>query len=240
VEIGATRVSKTVGVIGGMGPAATVDFMRRIVEATPAAHDQGHVHVIVDSDPSVPDRTAATVAGGPDPSPWLAAMARRLEIAGAEILVMPCNSAHNFAGAITAAVGVPLVDWPGVVAEHLVDEGVRAVGVLGTDGTLAGGVFRGALAARGCAGVEPSPEAQRGVSSVIAAVKAGAWDRADALHLLRRAAEDLAEHGAEALVLACTELSVLAAERSLDAPAAMPVFDASDIVAKHVVALALA
>jgi aspartate racemase len=232
-------MSKTIGVIGGMGPAATVDFMRRIVKATPGKSDQAHIHVIVDSDPSVPDRTKATVADGADPSPWLAAMARRLESVGAEILVMPCNSAHNFAGAITAAVDIPLVDWPGVVAERLADAGVRAVGMLGTDGTLAGGVFLSALAARGCSGVAPSPEAQAGISSVIAAVKEGEWDCEGALDLLRHAAEDLTEHGAEALVLACTELSVLTAERPLDVTAGTPVFDASEIVAKHVVELAL-
>ena len=83
-----------VGAVGGMGPAATAEAFRRIVAATPAQRDQDHLHVIIDSDPLIPDRTRALLHGGSDPRPRLIAAARRLEAAGAQVLCMPCNTAH--------------------------------------------------------------------------------------------------------------------------------------------------
>src|ERR1700679_257808 len=102
---------KPVGVIGGMGPEATVDFLRRIVAATPARDDADHIHVLVDNNPQIPSRIAALIDGhGEDPAPVLCAMARGLEKQGADFLVMPCNTAHYYLQRIARAVNIPVLD----------------------------------------------------------------------------------------------------------------------------------
>jgi aspartate racemase len=100
---------KCVGVLGGLGPAATADFFSKVVMATPAAADQDHLHVIIDNNPKVPNRNEAVAGTGVSPAPVLAEMASRLETAGADFLVMVCNAAHAFQDAITDAVRVPFV-----------------------------------------------------------------------------------------------------------------------------------
>ena len=233
-----TDVLGTLGVIGGMGPAATVDFLRRVIDATPAQRDQDHLHIILDNDPSVPDRTAAIEGKGPDPSPQLAAIASRLELAGADTLVMPCNSAHHFADAITRAVSIPLLDWPAIVAKQAVAQGARSAGILATTGTVTAGVYKRALEECDCATVEPLVRDQDEVMSVITEIKEGEYGEANALDRIRLVAGTLVEQGADVLVLACTELSALTATRSLATSSAVPLLDASDVVARHVVSLA--
>jgi len=100
---------KVVGVIGGMGPDATVDFMSRVIAFTEATRDQDHVRMLVDNNPAVPCRQEALLRDGKDPGPVLAGMARGLETAGADFLVMPCNTAHAFADVVRDAVSIPLL-----------------------------------------------------------------------------------------------------------------------------------
>jgi aspartate racemase len=228
-----------VGVMGGMGPAATVDFLRRVVEATPAERDQDHVHMIVDHDPTVPDRTAAIVGRGPDPSPQLARMAQRLEAAGAEILVMPCNSAHAFSASIQGAVAIPLVDWPGIVAQECASRSADRVGVLATSGTLASGVYDKALTHVGCVQVRPPNDDQAAVMTAIEAIKAGTADANTIALEIRSVIDRLVVNGIDTLVVACTELSLLAAHDAIEpVDSRHAVLDASEIVARHVVRLA--
>jgi aspartate racemase len=231
-------VALTVGVIGGMGPEATFDFARRLVAATPAERDQEHLHVIVDCDPSVPDRSDAIIAGGEDPSPWLAAMARRLQVAGAELLVMPCNSAHYFAAAITSSVSIPLVDWPGVAAEAARAAGARRVGLLATAGTVECKIYHAALKERQLVAMAPGAAEQQGLTHAIKAVKREGSNPL-ALRLTREAVAKLAEAGADYILLACTELSTLSSAPGGLGQGAL-VRDAADIVARHVVARAIA
>jgi aspartate racemase len=237
---------KTIGVLGGMGPAATVDFYRRIVEAVEAARDQDHLHVLIDSDPSVPDRTAFLLGDGPDPVPALIAMARRLEGAGAELLVMACNTASAFAPRVAAAVGVPLLNWPDEVARGILarrPQTARA-GVLATTGTIATGLYQRAFGGHGVAVLVPDAPAQEQVMQAIygpEGVKAGSGDWRTARAQVLSCGEGLAEAGADVLVLACTELSVLFAPGPDGARAAawpVPTYDAAQVVAERVVELA--
>jgi aspartate racemase len=99
----------TAGVLGGMGPDATVDFMAKVIAATSAETDQDHARMLVDHNPKVPNRQAALLANGEDPGPAMAAMAKGLQDAGADFLVMPCNTAHAFARDIRDAVSIPLI-----------------------------------------------------------------------------------------------------------------------------------
>lgn len=106
-------MSRVVGVIGGMGPAATLDFYAKLIAATPATREQDHLRVLIDSNPGVPDRNLALAGGAPSPEaapgPVLADMARGLERAGADLLVMACNTAHAFEADIRRAVAIPFV-----------------------------------------------------------------------------------------------------------------------------------
>ena len=100
---------KIIGIIGGMGPLATVDLFEKITLHTKAQQDQDHLRVLIDSNTNIPDRTAALLHGGEDPVPQLIASATSLEKMGAQVLVMPCNTAHNFYDAVAGAVEVPVL-----------------------------------------------------------------------------------------------------------------------------------
>ncbi|QAB18886.1 aspartate/glutamate racemase family protein [Leucobacter muris] len=220
-----------VGVIGGMGPLATVDFYRRIVAASPAARDQDHLPLIIWGDPRIPDRSDALTADGADPTPAIRAAALSLVAAGAERLVVACNTAHVFLDRALQGVDVPLIS--------LVDETVRVaaereiggegVAILATDGTIASGVYQRAFAAAGVPAFAPPESLQRRVMQAIRDVKSGDLDAASAL--LGDAAGELRETGAGALLAACTELpSVLGAEF-----AGLPVLDPMALTAAALV-----
>ena len=100
---------KTIGILGGMGPAATADLFTKIINSTEAGCDQEHLHVIIDSNTNIPDRTEALIHGGADPTEQMTQSARRLAEAGAELIVMPCNTAHGFYDAVCASVTVPVL-----------------------------------------------------------------------------------------------------------------------------------
>jgi len=200
---------KTVGVIGGMGPAATAEFFRRLISATPANVDQEHLHIIIDNDPSVPDRTAAILGRGIDPEPVLVSMAERLEKAGADFLVMPCNTAHHYLAAIRGAVGIPVLDMPAEAAA-LVDRG--PVGLLATDGTIGSGLYQRAFSGRGIELIIPASEDQGAVMRVIDAIKAGG-DPAAFAGEIASVVSRFCDAGAAAVVIACTEISLIAGEK---------------------------
>jgi aspartate racemase len=239
IEAGAVP-TQTVGVLGGMGPAATVDFLAKIVAATPAERDQDHLHVLVDCNPQVPDRTAFLRSQGEDPRPSLIVMATGLERLGASFLVMPCNTAHAFAEDIRAAIAIPLVDWPGVVADAVLAAGVKRVGILATSGTIFADIYRIPLEERGLESVVPTASGQAELMRAIYGVegiKHVGPDSRVARHALMAGAADVVRQGAAAVVLACTEFSLVRALGELEV--GVPVFDASDIVARHVVGRAL-
>jgi len=230
---------KTVGVIGGMGPFATADFLHKLISATPAERDQDHLRILVDCDPRVPDRTEFLAGNGPDPRPMLSAMARGLVRAGADLLVMPCNTAHAFRDELQAAVDIPLVDWPAVAADAVAATGASSVGIIASSGTMLAEVYQPVLRARGIACLAPPPAGQEFATQAIygpAGVKRAGPRSATALADLRAAAATLTEQGAGALLLACTEFSALHAIAPLDP--GVPVVDAADVVARHVVSLA--
>lgn len=231
--------SQLVGVLGGMGPAATLDFLHKMLAATPARSDQEHVPVLVASIPQVPDRTAAFRGDGASPLPALLASARRLAEGGAGLLVMPCNTAHLWFDELQAAL-------PDLPMLHLVDAALAEaveiagptarIGLLATDATLAAGLYPNRTPA-GSALQWLMPTAGEMLDAVmpgIAAVKSGELERGTAL--LRRAADALARRGAQALVLGCTEIPlVLTRDRS-----PLPVIDATAALARRAVAWSLA
>ncbi len=196
---------KTIGIIGGMGPLATVDLFRKIVQNTKAACDGEHLHILIDNDTSIPDRTAAILGGGESPVPALVRSAALLQGAGAELLVMPCNAAHYYRTAVQKRVGIPLLDMIGLAAKVLLLRGIKKAALLATRGTVLGGVYRRALEPSGITLITPDETGQQIITDLIyGGVKAG---RAD-YDATRAAAvmEDMLGRGAETLILGCTEL----------------------------------
>jgi len=204
-------MSKVVGVIGGMGPEATVEFLRRLVAATPAQDDSDHLHVVTDSNPKIPSRIAALIDGnGEDPAPVLCDMARRLEAHGADFLVMPCNTAHYYLPAIARSVRIPLLDMVALSIENLGGEGSKLarVGVLASPAVRLVGLFEARLAADGYATVWPEREDEDALLGIIRAVKAG---RVEQGHRKQYAdiVSRMSDANADAFLVACTELSVM-------------------------------
>ncbi len=189
-----------VGVIGGLGPLATADFLRKLVLATPARRDQDHIPTLVWSWPQTPDRQAPIVRGeGASPGPWLAAVARSLVSQGARCLAMPCNAAHAWYDEVVAAVDVPCL--------HIVDAAAAEappgpLGVLATRATLLAELYP-RRTGRTCL-VPTEAELAEVVDPSVAAVKRGEGDRWS--EALRRVVDRMLDAGAGAVVLACTEL----------------------------------
>jgi aspartate racemase len=158
-----------VGVLGGVGPAATVDFMAKLVRNTPAARDQDHIKVMVEQNPQIPDRTEALLGGGDDPTLALYAACKTLEEGGADLIAIPCNTAHAFVERIQPSLTIPIVNMLTCTADYLREAfpGVREVGVLATSGTLASRVYETALAARGFVQIAPAEAAQARLMNAI-------------------------------------------------------------------------
>ena len=199
--------SKTLGIIGGLGPMATARFLELTVRMTEASRDQDHLEAILLESPSIPDRTAYILdRSNPSPLPPIVALAKKLESLGAGCLAIPCITSHYFYDEFSAAVSVPFLNILRETAAHLKENGVSSAGVLATTGTVQAGLFQRALAEQGIRCLTPDEEHQAMVMHVIYSnVKAGLPVEQE---LLRQAAASLRRQGAQCLILGCTELSL--------------------------------
>ncbi len=198
---------RPVGILGGMGPEATILLMQKVLAAVPARDDADHVPLIVHQNPQVPSRIAALIEGtGEDPAPVLAGMARDLDRAGAKALAMPCNTAHHYADAVAGATDLPFLDMLEATAAHLTEARARRVGMLASPATRLTGVFEPYFAKVGLEPVWLAEDAP--LLDIIRAVKAG-FPVPDLAPRLAEAANRLADQGADHLLVACTELSLL-------------------------------
>ena len=228
--------NEPVGILGGLGPMATVYFMQRVLTLTDASRDQDHVDMIVWSHASIPDRTAYLVGDSTDsPGPVMAEDARQLERAGARFIALPCNTAQAFIDEVQGAVGIPVIDIveETVAAALAAVPGLTTLGILATDGTLRARTYHRAAEAAGLRPVAPDDVVQKDVMSMIYdGVKAGVpveRDRFDA------AVAHLRAQGAQAVVLGCTELSILRTDLGVDS---VDVIDSLDALAARTVTLA--
>jgi aspartate racemase len=212
---------RLVGILGGMGPEATILLMQKTLGlVTRAAQgpldDADHIPLIVHQNPQVPSRIARLIEGhGPDPAPVLAQMARDLAAAGAQALAMPCNTAHHYAPAIRAATALPFLDMISATADHLAAAGARRPGMLASPATRLAGVFDAAFAGRGLAPVWLADEGP--LLALIRAVKAG-QPMAGLGHQMAALAQGALAQGADHLLVACTELSLLTDALPQDRP----------------------
>ena len=226
---------KTVGVIGGMGPAATVDFFRRLVEATPAARDQDHLHIIINNDPTLPDRNRAIAGIGPSPGPAMASAASALQRAGADFLVIACNTAHAFLADVHSATALPVIDMVAATVATVKRDhsGSRAVGLLAVDGCLEAGLYQRALLAEGLSPVRLSPKDQATFMALIYSVKAG--DAGPGVRAGMRALTGrLIDAGADLVIAACTEVPMVLDVSDL----ACTVISSTDVLVRETIVFA--
>ena len=208
---------RTVGVLGGMGALATVDFLQKLVAATPAANDQEHVPLLVRFCPQIPDRADALLGRGPSPEAALVAAAQEIEHGGAQCLAIPCNTAHAWHDAVASAVSIPIL--------HIADAALLAasqlgasdaVGLLATTGTIRSGIYQ----LRGGPAVgwitSNDDEQDQWVMPGIRAIKANRLD--EGARLLRMAAQALVRRGAKSIVMGCTEIPIALAQQDVGVP----------------------
>lgn len=215
---------KVIGIIGGMGPLATADLFQKIILHTAAGCDQEHLRVCIDSNTNIPDRTAALLRGGADPVPEMVKSARRLESIGADVLIMPCNTAHNYYHSIEGAVSVPVLHMIALTRDALRARGVKCAGLLATDGTVQTGIYQRTFAQSGIELLTPDADGQSAVMDVIYnGVKAG--DLTHDVTAFRAVCEHLLARGAEVLILGCTELPPAFDLYRLDYPSIDPTLE---------------
>ena len=221
---------KVLGVLGGMGPLASAHFMVRLTLLTPAERDQEHIPTVLWSDPRVPPRTAAKLAGGEDPFPALLRGIRGLEAAGCGAVAIPCNTAHGWFAGMRDATALPILHIVDAAAADLARQGVvpGRIGLMGTAATLAMRLYQDRLEGAGWDCLVPTAaEMERLVTPAIALVKANRV--ADAYPALAEVANALAARGAQAVVLGCTEIPL----GILAGPALpFPVVDTIDALAR--------
>lgn len=204
------RGPRTIGILGGMGPEATILLQRKVMNAVPARDDSDHIPLLIDMNPQVPSRIAHLIDGtGEDPGPILGTMARRLQDAGCAALAMPCNTAHHYAAAITSAVQVPLLNMIDLAAHHAAKTVERGgcVGILASPAVRKTGLFERALAPQGISVIWPDPD--DAMLSAIKLIKADGPVQA-ARDSLTRASSELLKTGATLQFIACSEFSLIA------------------------------
>ncbi|MFD8064231.1 aspartate/glutamate racemase family protein [Streptomyces cyaneofuscatus] len=222
------------GILGGMGPLATADFYRRLVERTPAGSDQTHLPVLMWADPAVPDRTAALLGEGPSPVPALVEGARWLQRAGVSCIAVPCNTAHAYVEQLSRATGVEVLDMIRAALEAAARRtpGLERVGILATRGTRLAGLYERVGARLGLDVVQvPGPVQDKYVDAAIRAMKGGA-DPTGPTRWIATATESLKEGGAQAVVAACTEIPLISGQ----AARVLPLVDSTDALAEAAVA----
>jgi aspartate racemase len=221
------------GIVGGMGPLATIELMRLVTEETPATCDQEHVPLLVYSNPQVPDRTKAILGEGPSPVKALVESFQLLEKAGVTFLAFPCNTAHYYLPEVEARVSIPIVNMIEETAVEVEQAGISKIGILATDGTIRTGIYQKALKRRGIETEIPDEKGQLAVMQAIYAVKAG-YDLNDAARILEPVLIYMSER-VDAVIAGCTELPML-----LRGPArGLVVIDTLRVLARRIVERAL-
>ena len=223
---------KTVGIIGGMGPAATAMLFQKMIDYTDAKTDREHMHILIDNRPSIPDRTSAILNHDDTPLKKICESGKALEAIGAELIVIPCNTSHYFYQDIQKSLNVPVINMLEETAKECKKFGFTSVGVLATTGTRKTGIYEKALNACGIKAVYPKDQGQTLLMSLIydyvkAGKTASAWMFADELEVMKK-------EGVQAFVLGCTELPMIFCDGDLG----IRFIDSLDVLAKRTVEMA--
>ena len=233
------KQQKILGVVGGVGPSATVDFLDKIICNTPATRDQDHIRMIVDHDPAIPDRTAYLLGEGTDPTASILAACKRLEAYGADLIAIPCNTAHAFVGSIQRELTIPIINMLRETAQYVEDHhgGVKTIGLLATSGTLKSRIYHDLIELTGRSVVVPDEVHQNLAMNAIYGVKAGNTEDTN-LDEFRLALTHIINAGAELVILGCTELPLLSARIDMN-DESIPMLDPGEILARKCVKVCL-
>jgi aspartate racemase len=220
---------KTIGILGGMGPEATADLYYRIVKTTPVERDQDHPRTIIYSNSKVPDRTPAITGGGESPLPEMLMAARSLEGAGAEFLIIPCNTAHYFIEELRSALGIPVLHMIEMTAKHVSWEypDAKTVGLIATDGTLSSGIYETFFREAGMKVLVPTADLQSSaMDAIYKHIKKGDLEAGRKISL--DVARELVGRGADLVLCGCTEISLVLKQGDI----AVPVVDPLQVLAE--------
>ena len=222
-------MKKTIGILGGMGPLATADLYRKIIEHTRADRDSEHIRVYIDGNAAIPDRTAAILHGGEDPVPEMLSALRHLEACGADCIIMPCNTAHYFLPRLREQTALPILDMQRITAAVCRERFPgKTAAILATDGTVQSGLYDRALDAEGVRWIHPGEYEQKTLMHLIYDVVKASRPMEPEKEHWDAILDTLRGQGADLFILGCTELPVLAGVL----PSEGPFLDPTDELAK--------
>lgn len=225
---------KTIGIIGGMGPLAAARLFERIVVLTKAACDNEHIPMIIDNNTNIPDRTESILNKGENPACELVRSALRLEMMGADVIIIACNTAHYYYDEIVRFVRVPVINMVEETVKYVINTfpAVKCAGLLATEGTCRSGIYDRAFRKSGLKLIIPEPEEQKHITALIYDIKKGCEDidPSEAIGVISA----LKSRGAEVIVLGCTELPIAAGRFKL----CSGYVDSSEVLAMSAIAYA--
>lgn len=229
------RTVKTAGIIGGMGPEATIDLMHRIVAHTKANDDADHVHCLVDQNPKIPSRIKVLLEGGNvSPGPCMAGMAKGLVEGGADFLCIPCNTAHNWYGEVAASVQVPVLNIIEIASAGAAEKlgnpqsGKYMAGILASPAVRLTHLYEEPCRKNALVPLYADEDMEKQLLAIIKRVKAGDTG-AKTREMYAEVVRHMENRGAQVLIVACTELGIL------DIKTGLPVVDAADALAMAIV-----
>ena len=226
---------KVIGILGGMGPEATLECYSTIIKSTPAKMDQEHLRVVIDANPRIPDRTAAIIDQGESPLTILVEGCRGLQRAGADFIIIPCVSAHFFLDQIQEQITLPILSIFDAIAETITTDhaAIKTIGLMGTTGTIRGDLLQKRLASDGIHTIVPDEKHQAMVMAAIYDIKNSQPARSEEEFTsdLIATAESLISLGAQGIVAGCTEIPLALKQKHLS----VPYFDALAILARTAV-----
>jgi aspartate racemase len=225
-----TMTEKKIGILGGMGPEATIDLFQKITMATPAKKDQDHIRIIIDSNPKIPSRQKAILENGPSPLPLLTETARNLEKAGADVIVVACYLSHYFIDDIKRSVRVPVLDLIEEAGRHLGKEypSAKRVGILASVGAVKTGLFGRKLRKLGYSAIVPDDLVQQRLGEAMNEIKSGTKGP-ETLSKVLGAIENLKSKGAQVVMIGCTEFPLVLENASTP----FPILDPARIAAQR-------
>jgi len=223
---------KIIGILGGMGPEATIDLFYKIIKFTPVEKDQDHLRIIIDNNPKIPDRTAAILGKGKDPLPALQETAKNLEMAGADFIIIPCNTAHYFLSSIQKSVKIPILNMIEETAKETQKKNpsIKKVGLLASIGTHKTEIYHQHFKKFNIEVISPEEKDKEEVMKAIYAVKAGDLSEGIKRNIIK-IAQKLIDKGAEVIIAGCTEIPLILKEGDVS----VPIIDPTQVLAKAAV-----